>query len=227
LASTYKAILLDLDGTFVDTALDFIEVVNALRAQLSLAPISAKTVRQTVSKGASALTQLATDLPDTHPDFEPHKENLLKTYEGLNGQYARLFSGMTELMDWCADHRIPWGIVTNKPLRFARPLMAKLQLPNPARALICPDHVTHNKPHPESLLLAAQEMNVQPECCIYVGDHARDIIAGKSAGMYTLAALYGYLDDKDTPSDWGYDAELTNSEQILEHVQSLIATRHS
>lgn len=223
----FKAILLDLDGTFADTALDFIHVVNTLRAELNHSPLPSAAIREKVSLGAKALTMLATDLTDSHPSFNDHKERLLAIYDETNGQHVQPFAGMSELIQICGNASIPWGIVTNKPMRFAEPLMQALNLSHPAATLICPDHVTEAKPHPESLLLAAKQMGVTPEACIYVGDHERDIIAGKAAGMYTLAALYGYIDATETPEHWGHDATLHTSEEIVSHAKRLLFTTNS
>lgn len=227
MTKAFKAILLDLDGTFVDTALDFIEVVNTLRSELGLSPLPAQTVRQKVSLGANALTALATDLTETEPSFDAHKERLLKLYDQINGQYAAPFAGMSQLIDACGKANIPWGIVTNKPMRFAEPLLNALNLSNPAATLICPDHVSQTKPHPESLLVAAKNIGVAPEACIYVGDHERDILAGKAAGMFTLTALYGYIDAAETPEHWGHDAALYSSEEIIEHAKQLLFSTNS
>lgn len=225
MSSTYQAILLDLDGTFADTALDFIHVVNTLRSELGHEQLPAPLVREKVSHGANALTALATDLSEESPDFDSHKTRLLTIYDEINGQHTQPFAGMTELVAWCNHHNIPWGIVTNKPLRFAEPLMAALNLEHPTHALVCPDHVTQAKPHPASLLFAASQLGIAPEACIYVGDHERDIIAGKAAGMYTLAALYGYIDATETPETWGHDAALDKSEDIMHHAQQLLRPR--
>jgi phosphoglycolate phosphatase len=202
--------------------LDFIHVVNTLRAELGHGPLTDTTVRQKVSQGAAALTQLATELPLESPEFAAHKDRLLRLYDDLNGQHVQLFDGMMEMISWCASTNIPWGIVTNKPLRYAEPLMQALALTHPANSLVCPDHVTHSKPHPESLLLAAHQLGLAPETCIYVGDHERDIIAGKAAGMYTVAALYGYIDETENPDTWGHDAAIQHSNEITDRVRVLI-----
>ncbi len=79
---------------------------------------------------------------------------------------------------------------------------------------ICPDHVAQPKPDPEGLLLACSEINLAPEDCIYVGDHIRDIQAGKSAGMRTLAAGWGYIEENENTSEWHADWVVEDSTDL-------------
>ena len=72
--------------------------------------------------------------------------------------------------------------------------------------MVCPEDVTERKPHPESLLRNCRELGCTPDQAIYIGDHLRDIEAGKRAGMYTIAAAYGYIEPGDDPYSWGADA---------------------
>ena len=109
---------------------------------------------------------------------------------------------------------IPWGVVTNKPVRFSLPLMRAMNLGSRCSVLICPDDVTNAKPHPEPLLLACDRLSRIPDVSVYVGDHPRDIIAGKAAGMKTIAAAYGYLPEYPPVSDWGADLIVYSVEQI-------------
>ena len=68
-----------------------------------------------------------------------------------------------------------WGIITNKPLRFTKPLLERLAI-HPTRGVaICPDHVSRTKPDPEPLLLAATQLDIDPARCIYAGDHLREV----------------------------------------------------
>jgi len=79
---------------------------------------------------------------------------------------------------------------------------------------VCPEHVKHPKPDPQALFLACQQANCPPERSIYIGDHKRDIDAGKQAGMTTIAALYGYINDDDNPADWKADFQAHNVKDI-------------
>lgn len=105
------------------------------------------------------------------------------------------------------------GIVTNKAERFALPLVFALGLK--AATLIGGDTTAHTKPHPAPLLEAARRLGVQPNCCLYVGDDERDILAGRAAGMKTAAATWGYLGSSGKFAHWQADLELSMPVDLL------------
>ena len=217
------ALLFDLDGTLVDTAPDFYQAVNALRAELSLTPLADDKIRTQVSNGGRALTRLALT-NDEQPDFERHYQRLLALYSQVVGQDCLLFAGIEDLLTACQAKHIPWGIVTNKPKQYAKPLMIELSKRHPilnqCATLICPDDVRHSKPAPDALLLAATQLSIEPEQCWYIGDHVRDIQAAKAANMASIAVSYGYLDDGDDTQSWQAD-------HVVEHADDLSALLNS
>ena len=85
------------------------------------------------------------------------------------------------------------------------PLLARARLEPPADVLVCPDHVSRTKPDPEPLLLACARLGCTVTEAVYVGDHARDIQAGRNAGMRTIAATYGYLEPDEAVTQWQAD----------------------
>ena len=74
--------------------------------------------------------------------------------------------------------------------------MVQLGLMEAAATVICPDHVTQTKPHPEPILLACSEISMAPGDCLYVGDHVRDIESGRAAGTRNIAAAWGYIEQR-------------------------------
>jgi phosphoglycolate phosphatase len=98
------------------------------------------------------------------------------------------------------------GIVTNKPDAFTRPLLAALGLAERVRCVVSGDRLPQRKPDPAPLRLAAEELGMAADRCVYVGDAPRDIEAGKAAGMATIAAAYGYIRPRENPFAWGADA---------------------
>lgn len=80
---------------------------------------------------------------------------------------------------------------------------------------VCGDTTPHPKPHPAPLLEAARRMGMDPAECVYVGDDERDIQAGRAAGMPTVAALYGYLGQRNDVSAWGADAIIESPADLL------------
>jgi N-acetyl-D-muramate 6-phosphate phosphatase len=213
------SVLFDLDGTLIDTAPDFITVINELCAAAGINPPSTQSIHATVSSGARALTQLAFDLTPADPAFDARLQDLLALYgKQITTSHAVLYPRMQELLQRLSDHSLPWGVVTNKPLRFSEPLLSSLGLSQCCAVLICPDHVTHSKPHPEPLLLACQKISCDPVTSIYVGDHPRDIEAGRAAGMTTIAAAYGYLPTAPPIHDWRADFIAASADDITRYI---------
>lgn len=203
---TYQgALLLDLDGTLVDTSADFVAVLNHMRQTDGLPALPENDIRNTVSDGARALIQLAYGLKEGEPHFEEKRQQLLDQYEVALGLKAQLFQGFEALLYDLESHHIAWGIVTNKPSRFTDLLLERLKLYPSQQVAICPDHVTYSKPHAEPLLLAAKKLQLTPAQCVYAGDHARDIEAGKNAGMTTITCAYGYIKPTDNIHAWQAD----------------------
>jgi phosphoglycolate phosphatase len=118
------------------------------------------------------------------------------------------------LLETLKKLNIKWGIVTNKPRLYAEKLVKKLELSGCA-VLICPEDVTISKPNPEGLLLAAKLLECDVNACIYVGDHVRDIEAGKQAGMKTVAARYGYVESPLVVDQWDADWIIDHPEELM------------
>ena len=200
-----SVVLFDLDGTLIDTAPDFIRCLNQLREQHGLAPLPPEQIRRSVSNGARAMIRVGFGLEPEHPDYTEKHTAFLDLYEAGVAVETALFEGMDELLRGLEERDIPWGIVTNKPVRFAAPLVEALGLAQRCAAVVCPDHVAQRKPHPEALFLACTQIGAQPETAIYVGDHERDIEAGRNAGMRTIAVRYGYIEEPETVDLWQAD----------------------
>lgn len=218
---TIRSLFFDLDGTLIDTAPDFHWVLNEMLARRQLAPISYERVRQTVSNGARALVTLAFNLEEDNPDFPPLRDELLELYANHLAENSQLFSGIDTLLDRCEQQGILWGVVTNKPERYTTPLLQALQLADRCASIVCPDHVSNTKPDPEPLLLACKHCATLPEQSIYVGDHVRDIEAGRRAGMRTIAASYGYIDPNENIQDWQADHYVDNAADIIAILDTL------
>jgi phosphoglycolate phosphatase len=200
-----EAVLFDLDGTLADTAPDMALTVNRMLEQRGLATVATERVRPHVSKGARGMIGAAFGLTPDDDGFQALREEFLEIYgENLCVQ-TRLFPGMEELLDAIEARGMPWGVVTNKFERFARPLIEALGLGTRAAVVVGGDTCPRPKPFPDPLLLAAATMGVAPMRTLYVGDDERDVQAARSAGMPVLVAAYGYLGDGAPPVLWGAD----------------------
>lgn len=215
-----KAVLFDLDGTLIDTAPDFIFVVNKLLQEDSKAAIDPALIRATVSDGSRALIRLAYELQEGDPRIDPLRQRLLDLYEQHIAEHSRPFEGVQALLDNLGAADIPWGISTNKPEFYTRLLMAQLKL-NPAPAIVLsPDQVPNAKPAPDSLFIACEHIGCEPAEAIYIGDHLRDIDCGRRADMPTIAAAYGYIPPGQSASDWQADHIVSHAADIWPLLQT-------
>jgi len=199
--SAIKAVLFDLDGTLLDTAHDFMDALNALRAEERLEPLPFEKIRCQVSHGGHALVRLGfgTLEPDAH---EAMRMRLLTIYRRQLSKHTRLFEGGDEMLRDLESRGLAWGIVTNKPGWLTEPLLIELGLDKRAGAVVSGDTLPVRKPDPQPLLHAAAAMGVAPHECVYVGDAERDMQAAQAAGMYALIAGFGYLGDDDRADAW-------------------------
>lgn len=189
-----KAVLFDLDGTLIDTAKDFIRIIQHMCRENQRPELDEDLIRSQVSEGARAMVHLVYQHLDINSEELLHyRQQFLDIYEQDICVDTDLFAGMNELLLDLERHHIAWGIVTNKPRYLTELLLKALNLNERCSVLVCPDDVTHTKPDPEPMYLACKQLNIEPQNCIYVGDHPRDIDAGRNANMYTILASYGYL----------------------------------
>jgi phosphoglycolate phosphatase len=222
LDTSIECVLFDLDGTLIDTAPDFVEVVARLCAENKRPAVSEGDIYQTVSDGARALTKLAFAIDEEHQDFARLNQRLLDIYEQqIATSRSRLYPGLEQLLGKLEASKIPWGIVTNKPLRYAEALLQVMQLDKRCASLICPDHVSERKPHPEPILLACQQLQADTERTVYIGDHIRDIQAAKNADVIAVAAAWGYLPADTLVEEWYADFILRQPEQFEALLQTL------
>ena len=208
-----RAVMFDLDGTLLDTAPDFVAVVNKLLRENERDELAYDTIRAGVSHGSKALVTLAFAIEETHENFQPLRVRLLELYTHHIAVFTKPFPGIQDLLDKLAEHNIAWGIATNKPATYTTLLMEQLNMKPAPAIVICPDHVRDSKPHPESLFLAAKELGCTTEEIIYVGDHQRDIECGQRAGSITIAAAYGYIGNENVDS-WQADYRVGHAEEL-------------
>ena len=213
--NAYAALLLDLDGTLLDTAPDMGGALNRLRGEHDLGPLPAERIRPVVSHGAMRLVSLGFPTA-TGADFERLRLRFLELYSQNIATQTRLFPGVEAVLDELERHGLPWGVVTNKPGWLTGPLLAALGLGRRAACVVCGDTVAQRKPHPLPLLHAARLLDVPAERCLYAGDAERDIQAGRAAGMATLVAAYGYLSAEDDPRSWDPTGVIDAPDELLE-----------
>lgn len=222
LKTSIKCVLFDLDGTLIDTAPDFIRVLDRLMLENDKPKIDPELIYQTVSDGAGALIKLAFAIDETNQNFAGLHRRFLDLYgEQIKTTEALLYKGLNELLKELKHHDIRWGIVTNKPALYATCLLEKLSLDQRCEVLICPDHVKNRKPHPESILLGCETLGCDAGKTVYIGDHQRDMEAAKNANVIAIAAAYGYLNAESKIEQWQADFIVQHSEEIKPLLNSL------
>ena len=217
------AVLFYLDGTLIDTAPDFIRIVRKLCAEDGIPEPSAAQIRSQVSEGARAMVRLIhPELPLADPALLTYRQRFLDEYAQQIAVDTVLFEGMAALLDSLEQRHIAWGIVTNKPRYLSERLLIALGLQQRCAVLVCPEDVQHAKPDPEPMFLAANQLGIAADQIIYVGDHPRDIDAGRAAQMPTILAAYGYL-----PPERAHDLNDWQADHVVADVAELQALLYS
>lgn len=206
--SHIRAVLFDLDGTLIDSAPDLGAAADKMRTDRGLSSLPLERYRPLAGAGARGMIGEAFGITPEHPDFPVLREEFFVNYEARMTQQTWIFDGVAELIQTIVQRGLPWGVVTNKSARFTVPLTRGMPLFASAATVVSGDTTPHAKPHPAPLLEAATRLGLPSAQCLYVGDDERDIIAGRAAGMVTVAATYGYLGAPANVAQWGAHAEI-------------------
>ncbi|MBI6925839.1 N-acetylmuramic acid 6-phosphate phosphatase MupP [Rhodococcus hoagii] len=217
-----RAVLFDMDGTLLDTAPDFIAICQAMLADRGLPAVDDELIRGVISGGARAMVAATFAMDPQAEGFEALRLEFLERYQRDCAVHTRLFDGMGELLEDIERGKLLWGVVTNKPVRFAEPIMQRLGLAERSALLICPDHVKNSKPDPEPLILACNTLALDPASVLFVGDDLRDIESGRDAGTRTAAVRFGYIHPEDNPNNWGADVVVDSPQDLRKVIDSAL-----
>jgi 2-phosphoglycolate phosphatase len=209
------AVLFDLDGTLIDSAPDLGAAADKMRTDRGLESLPLALYRPMAGAGARGMIAVAFGLTPDDARFAGLKEEFFRNYESRMTENTSVFDGVAELVAQISQAGLKWGVVTNKSARFTVPLTKSMPLFNTAQTIVSGDTTPHSKPHPAPLLEAARQLDIAPERCIYVGDDERDIVAGRAAGMPTVAAAYGYLGKTADTGGWKADATIAAPGALL------------
>ncbi len=210
-----EAVLFDLDGTLIDSAPDLGAAADKMRTDRGMSSLPLADYRPMAGAGARGMLGVAFGLTPDDADFAVLKEEFFLNYEACMTERTYAFNGVDGLIAQISGAGLKWGVVTNKSQRFTLPLTRQMPLFGTAQTIVSGDTTPYAKPHPAPLLEAARQLNVEPGRCLYVGDDERDIVAGRAAGMQTVAAAYGYLGALADTQHWKADATIVSPAALL------------
>ncbi|MGB3917117.1 phosphoglycolate phosphatase [Thiothrix litoralis] len=197
-----KMVLIDVDGTLVDSVPDLAFCVDEMMQQLAMPVRGEAAVRQWVGNGVQRLVERAlTDDLDGFPDaalFERAMPIFMDLYAENTSKRSRLYDGVVEGLDFlqsCEGLKI--GCVTNKAAQFTLPLLKDLGIFDRFEIVISGDTLPEKKPHPLPLLHAAEALGVKPEDSMMLGDSKSDVKAARAAGFQIICMTYGYNHGED------------------------------
>jgi phosphoglycolate phosphatase len=209
-----SGVFFDLDGTLLDSAPGLHVALQTYCRERGVPAPAYADVRTVVSRGARAV--LRTAFPDADDaTLRAMAPRYLEIYADAMGAHTTLFDGVGPLLDGLQATAIPWGVVTNKAGFLTDPLLAQLGLAARAAAVVSGDTLATRKPDPAPVRHACALAGVDATRAIFVGDDLRDMQAGRAAGLYTVAAAWGYLDGGD-PHTWDADCVIDAPRQLMD-----------
>lgn len=217
-----EMVVIDVDGTLVDSVRDLAFSVDEMMKALGLAPHGEARVRKWVGNGVERLVRraLVGEL-DGEPDpklFERAYPIYLDLYAANLSAHSRLYPGAEEALDYFESAGFKMGCVTNKAAQFTEDLLKRLGVYARFGIVVSGDTLDKRKPDPAPLLHAARRLGVTPSNALMVGDSVSDVKAARAAGFQVVCVTYGYnhgLDIRDMNPDAVVDS-LAEIRQLLE-----------
>jgi len=219
-----KAVIVDLDGTMLDTMPDFAVAINGMLADLGMAPIAQASIEPLVGKGSENLIRsvLARDVdaPTVEQRFAAAMASYQRHYLAINGQHSTLYNGVIAGLDALRAQGLRLACVTNKPIAFTTPLLASKGLAAFFEVVYGGDSLAQKKPHPLPLLQVCRDFDLAPAAVVAIGDSSNDAEAARAAGCPVLTVPYGYNHGRpvqEIDSDGIVDTLLSAAKLIEKH----------
>ncbi|KAF7771453.1 phosphoglycolate phosphatase [Pseudoalteromonas citrea] len=212
------AVIFDLDGTLVDTCEDLGAALNHTLNLHNFSQVEKVDYSPAISNGVKALLDVGFGSELKKFDQDLLRQQVLDYYAQNIAVHSHCFDGIQALLDGLRSAGIPVAIMTNKPTFLTLPLLKHIAALKDIQVVVCGDTLDEAKPSPKPLLHAAEQLQVNPNDCIYVGDAERDIQAARAAKMRSVVALWGYVPSEAIALSWEADLNLTNPEALLKHI---------
>lgn len=189
-----RAVLIDLDGTMVDSAPDIVEAANRMLAELGAPLMSAAMVTSFIGNGVPTLVRrlLAASPTLADTDAGSAQSVFYRHYHDTNGRFSRLFPGVLEGLTALKNAGYLLACVTNKPMAYTEALLQTFDLAPFMQAVVGGDSIAQMKPDPAPLLHACAMLGVPPQAAVMVGDSHVDVVAARAAHMPIYIMRYGY-----------------------------------
>ncbi len=195
-----RAVLIDLDGTLVDSLPDIACAANSMRAELGLSPLALKRIAAYVGKGIDVLVHRAlTETMDDQapPDlFERGRQAFNRCYGEINGNESEVYAGVQQALEDLRSKAILLACVTNKPRSFTLQLLERTKLKAAFSAIVSGDDTGQKKPHASPMLRACQLLGVVAGDATVIGDSENDALAARAAGCRVIIVETGYNEGK-------------------------------
>ncbi|HEY7802845.1 MAG TPA: phosphoglycolate phosphatase [Orrella sp.] len=193
----WQGVLLDLDGTLLDTLPDLAASANESRRAVGMPLLDESLIRTFVGKGADNLIKrtLAGSLDAPEPDaaiYEQARAVFFEHYRATNGDRAVMYPGVREGLEALMALGLPMAVVTNKPYDFSVPLLKRTGLMTFIDVVVGGDTCAKRKPDPEPIVYACQQLGIHPGTSLTIGDSINDALAARAAGGAVVAVPYGY-----------------------------------
>ncbi len=197
MAYSPSLVLIDLDGTLVDSVPDLSYAVDHMMMALEMPQHGEQKVRQWVGNGIEKLVKRAlTDDMDAEPETDLFEQGLRifkGSYAECNGRHSVLYDGVQEGLDWLKQEGFTIACITNKAQQFTVPLLEKLNVWDYFQLVISGDSLPKKKPDPMPLLHCAAHFSVKPSQALMLGDSMTDVKAARNAEFGAIICVtYGY-----------------------------------
>ena len=216
-----KLIMIDVDGTLVDSVPDLAYCIDEMMQKLGLQKWGETKVRHWVGNGVPKLVERAlTGELEGRPIkdvFDIAYPIFLDLYEDNSAERSYLYDGVREGLDYLKSQRYQLGCVTNKSEQFTHPLLKALGIFNDFKIIISGDTLPKRKPDPMPLLYCAERFNLKPEECLMLGDSVSDVKAARAAGFDIICMSYGYNHGNDI-ADENPDLVIDSMSQLSDHL---------
>jgi len=222
--SPIRAVIIDLDGTMLDTVPDFYVAITRMRADMALGAITQEQIALMIGKGSENLIRsvlaLDFDVNTVEQRFDEAMASYQRHYLDINGQHCTLYPEVIEGLEALRAMGLRMACVTNKPIAFATPLLAQKGLAGYFEIVYGGDSLARKKPDPLPLLQVCSDFDLPPGAVVAIGDSSNDAEAARAAGCFVLTVPYGYNHGRaiqETDSDGIVDTLLNAASLIRSH----------